>query len=216
MTVKSIVASFRVWLFILFSLFLSLPDYILLRSTLPLTPSFPQPLYAPTQPLPDACPVMRAGRRAYWWNNEEAILLHQRTEVQKGAKKPKRFLTVNVRFYIWQITFRNEQEENKSKWTVCLFSQVICLQGFCPIYTSGPPQALSDSMSVALRDWSRVCQCQWRPPWQQITLTGFLLLPLIAPQPGTVQTPWVGRVWGVCVLQRVRWTSYFKAIYMFE
>lgn len=137
---------------------------------------------------------MRAGRRACWWNNEEAILLHQRAEVQKVAKKPPtRFLTVNVRGYIWQITFRNEQEENKSKQTVCLFSQAICLKGFCPIYTSGPPQALSDLMSVALRDWSRVCQCQWRPPWQQITLTGFLLLPLIAPQPGTVQTPW----WGV-------------------
>lgn len=146
---------------------------------------------------------MRAGRSTCWWNNEEAISLHQRTEEQKGAKNT-RFLMVNERFYIWQTTFRNEQEENKSKWTVCLFSQAICLRGFCPIYTSGAPQALSDWLSVALRDWSRVCQCQWRPPWQQITLTGFLLLPLIAPQPGTVQTPWVGRVWGVCVLLRVR------------
>lgn len=55
------------------------------------------------------------------------------------------------------------------------------------------------SDSVSLRDWSRVCQCQWRPPRQQITLTSFLPLLLIAPRPGTVQTPWVGRDWGVCM-----------------
>lgn len=60
-------------------------------------------------------------------------------------------------------------------------------------------QAFSLTPRLSLRDWSRVSQCQWRPPWQQITLTSFLPLLLIAPRPGTVQTPRVGRDWGVCV-----------------
>lgn len=62
-----------------------------------------------------------------------------------------------------------------------------------------PTSSLPGSLSASLRDRSRVCQCQWRPPWQQITLTSFLLLLLIAPRPGTAQTPWVGRDWGACV-----------------
>lgn len=84
-----------------------------------------------------------------------------------------------------------------------------CLRSFAqgPSHTTHhlfiliPPPRLSSGRYVSLRDQRRVCQCQWRPPWQQITLTSFLPLLIIAPWPRMLQTPWVGRDWVACVFE---------------
>ena len=79
--------------------------------------------------------------------------------------------------------------------------------------SSSPPPRLCVWLSLSLRDRPRVRLCQWRSPPQQITLSSFLPLLLIAPRPGTVQTPcgaWLKSVSVSVCLRNVRYSHVFK------